>query len=51
MIKVTPKLKVKVTPRPAAGGSHNGRAVESAPWLELFAEQPTMDLPQVAWGE
>ena len=50
MIKVTPRLKVKVTPRPAAAGSHNGRDVASAPWLELYKEQVTIDLPQVAWG-
>ena len=49
-IKVTPRVTIKITPRPTAGGNHNGRSVESAPWLELFAEQPTIDLPQVAWG-
>ena len=49
-VKVTPRLKVKVTPRPAAAGSHNGRDVASAPWLELYKEQVTIDLPQVAWG-
>lgn len=50
-IKVTPKMAIKVSPRAAAAGSHNGRDVASAPWLELYREQVTLDLPQVAWGE